>query len=99
LCKKSEHFEKFEINMQILSGVTTKYHWSDQQKEKRNSYKVLVGNSKGGRLLGRSLHIQGEVLKWILRHKMGERGLLLFGSGCCEGGNELSGSHKICGIS
>lgn len=46
--------------MQILSGVTTKYHWSDQQKEKRNACRVLVGNPKGGRLLGRPLHIEGE---------------------------------------
>jgi len=49
--------------MQILSGVITKYHWSDQQKEKRNVYKVLVGNPKGGRLLGRPLRIQGESIE------------------------------------
>jgi hypothetical protein len=48
--------------MQILSGVTTKYHWSDQQKEKRNAYRVLVGNPEGGRLLGIPLYIGGKVL-------------------------------------
>jgi hypothetical protein len=52
--------------MQILSGVTTKYHCSDQQKEKRNTYRVLVGNPEGGRLLGRPLHVQGESIEMDL---------------------------------
>jgi len=49
--------------MQILSVVTTRYHWSDQQKEKRNAYRVLVGNPEGGRLLEDLCMYRGKVLK------------------------------------
>jgi hypothetical protein len=57
--------------MQILSGVTTKCHWSDQQKEKKNAYRVLVGSPERGRLLGRPLHIQGGSIEMDLETKDG----------------------------
>jgi len=59
------------VNMQILSGVTTKYHWSDQQKEKRNAYGVLSGNPEGGSLLERPLHVLGESIEMDLKTQYG----------------------------
>jgi hypothetical protein len=72
LVKKSKHFYKFEaVNMQILRGVTTKYHWINQQKKKRNAYRVLVGNPEEGRLLERRLLVQGESIDMDLETEDG----------------------------
>ena len=53
--------------MLFLRGVTNKYHWNDQKKEKRNAYRFLVGNPDVGRLLGRPLRMQGESIEMDLK--------------------------------
>jgi hypothetical protein len=66
---------------------------------KKNVYRVWLGNLKEINHL-EDLIVDGSILEWILKNKMGGRGLDSSGPGYeqvadfCENGNELAGSIK-----
>jgi hypothetical protein len=67
-------------------------------REKRKAYRVLVGKPEGKRILGRPRRKWEDNIKVGLREPVWTRFICFrMGSveGCCEDGNELSGSIEF----